>query len=84
MGLGLQNKDDEDQARLWSFVGDWLSKFYSHYRAAAIQLLTRRHLSLTSAIHATSDLEWHRNWSDDWEQTETLLMHTVVSFNVVP
>lgn len=27
MGLGLQNKDDEDQARLWSFVQDWLSKF---------------------------------------------------------
>lgn len=50
MGLGLQNKDDEDQARLWSFVRDWLSKLYSHYRGAGFQVLTRRHLSLSFAF----------------------------------
>lgn len=50
MGLGLQNKDDEEQARLWSFTGDWLSKFWGHYRATGIRLLTRRQHSLTSLL----------------------------------
>lgn len=51
MGLGLQNKDDEAQARLWSFVAEGLSNFKSHYRRPGFQVLTRRRISLTFVVH---------------------------------
>lgn len=63
-GLRLQNNDDEDQARLWSFVGDRLSLSWNHYTAISFQALTRRHVSLSFPTDGASDPQRHR--SGDW------------------